>query len=228
VPNSTKFSIIIGTTIGVGFFIVMIVMFGNTAKTAVLPPQETNNTGNSNIALSPDDCQKRFFIPTPGGKFHSCPGIATSYAAITDASGFPACVQMYDSDPRSISPTTYDFVLKPNSTGYLTLVYDFGSNEVLPKEYFADITKSDIYRLSDDGNSLQYLAENQTSISAFVALENITYTGVKTVKLTYTVETKFTKPEEVGHTYYFSVYEACEGEFVTIGEKPYSGRLPWD
>jgi hypothetical protein len=227
-----KPSLLAAVAIGASLSIVIIViiLLGNIAKTSIFLPGRTDNETGSDklVALSPNDCQKRVFIPTPGGKLHSCGGISTRYASITGFTGFPACIQMYDSDPSSLTPATYDLVLAPNSTGYITIVYDFGSNDLPPKDYFANVIKSDIHRLTDDGNGLEYLPANQTSISAFVDLENVTYTGAKTVKLTYTVETKATKPEEVGHTYYFGVFEACGGEFVTIGAKPYSGRLPLD
>jgi hypothetical protein len=190
----------------------------------------TSAISADNSITSVSGCGQRFYIPTPGGKFHSCPGNPTQFSAITEIGGFPACVQMYGSkDEPSRWPTTYDFVLRPNSTGYITVVYDFGINELPTPESFTEIMKkSDIHRLSDDGNSWIFLPANQTSLTVSVAPENVTKVNPTNLKVTYTVETKDTKREEIGNTYLINVLSVCEGELITIDDKPYTGRLPLD
>lgn len=179
---------------------------------------------------SVNDCGHRFYIPTPGGKFHSCPAIVTTSATITGIAGFPACVQMYGSKNETYPYAPgYDFVLRPNSTAYLTLDYNFGTNELPEANYFTDLTEhSDIHRLSNDGSDWIFIPANQTSLSYFVAPENVTKVNPTTLKVTYTIETKNTIKDEVGNTYLLGIYQVCEGQFITIGEEPYTGRLPLD
>ncbi len=174
-------------------------------------------------------CGQRLYIPIPGGKFHSCPG-QVAYVSIAGLDGFPACVQMYGNKNESYPfATSYDFVLRPNSTGYITLVYDFGTNELPELNFFTDLSIDfDIYRLSADGSNWIFVPANETSLSYFVAPENVTQVSPTTLKVTYTIETKNTMKEEVGNTYLLGIYQICEGQFITIGEVPYTGRLPLD
>jgi hypothetical protein len=126
-------------------------------------------------------------------------------------------------------PTTYDFVLRPNSTGYISVVYDFGINELPTSEYFADLMKaSDVHRLGSDGNSWIFLPANQTSLTVSVAPDNITKVNPATLRVTYSIETKDTRQEEIGNTYLINIYQVCTGELITIGDRPYDGRLPLD
>lgn len=222
--------VVLGMSIALGataiFLMLVVAQVGFTEKTTVDYTPE--NSDSSNNIISVDSCLQRSYFPTLGGRFHSCPAIVTSSAAITSIDGFPACVQMYGSNGEpSRYPATYDFVLRPNSTGYITVVYDFGQNELPAPEFFAELVKaSDIHRLSGDGSSWIFLHANQTSLT--VSPENVTKVNPTTLRVTYTVETSDTKQEEIGSTYLVNIYQVCTGELVTIGEEPYVGRLPLD
>jgi hypothetical protein len=228
--------IVLGMSIGlvaVAIFFTLAVAQVGLIETIIdrVPGNSDDNNSNNNIISinSVDSCVQRFYIPTtPGGRFHSCPAIVTSSAAITNIGGFPACVQMYGGGPSS-HPATYDFVLRPNSTGYITVVYDFGQNELPSPGSFSNPAKSSgIHRLSGDGSSWIFLPANQTSLTASVAPENVTSIYPSTLKVTYTIETRDTRQEEVGNTYLFNIFQVCTGELITIGDKPYTGKLPLD
>lgn len=210
------------------FLILALVYFGSS-EISVNPPFPNDGEDGAIDIRSVNDCGQRLYIPTPGGKFHSCPG-QSAYVSITGIEGFPACVQMYGNKNESYPfATSYDFVLKPNSTGYITLVYDFGANELPEPNFFTDLHIAyDIHRLNDDGSNWIFVPANQTSLSYYVAPENVTTASPTSLKVTYTIETKNTKKDEVGNTYHIGIYQICEGQFITIGEVPYTGRLPLD
>lgn len=225
--------IVLGMSITLGavaIFLMLAVAQVGLTETVVNYIPDKDGGGANNIS-SVDSCAQRTYIPiSAGGKFHSCPAIVTSSVAITGIDGFPACVQMYGSngEPSRYSGT-YDFVLRPNSTGYITVVYDFGANELPTAGFFKELMEeSDIHRLSGDGSSWIFLPANQTSLTVSVPPENVTKVNQSTLKVTYTVKTENTKQEEIGDTYLVNIYQVCTGELITIGEEPYVGRLPLD
>ena len=146
-------------TLGAITFCMVLAILQPTLVDNSLGGQSDENVDGSNAAFSiysVADCQQRTFIPTRGGTFHSCPAIVTSSAAITNLDGFPACVRMYG-DSNDSHPTTYDFVLRPNSNGYINVVYDFGIYELPTSKYFADLMEaSDVHRLGSDGKIAGY------------------------------------------------------------------------
>src|SRR5438105_7463904 len=109
-------------------------------------------TGLSSIVqqVQLDSCAQRIFIPT--GNSHSCPAQIAYRVEVKEADAFlPSCVQMYGQHGiQNPFGTTYDFVLSPNSTAYLTMSYDFGSNDVPPASFFTNTTY-DIYKLDNGG-----------------------------------------------------------------------------
>lgn len=223
--------VVVGMAIALGavaVYLILAVLNVGISETILDRIPEDSDDGAIDIR-SVNDCGQRFYIPTPGSKFHSCPG-QVAHVSITGVDGFPACMQMYGNKNESYPyATSYDFVLQPNSTGYLTLVYDFGTNELPDANFSADLNKqSDIHRLSNDGSKWIFVPANQTSLSYYVAPENVTKVNPTTLKLTYTIETKNTKKDKVGNTYHIGIYQICEGQFITIGEAPYTGRLPLD
>jgi len=220
--------VIVGMAAALGIIAILIILMAIGAGTTVTNMDfELKNT--STDIDSTDGCQPRTYIQTPGGKFHSCPALVTTSAALTDINGFPACVEMYRSDNDEPYATTYDFVLKPNSTGYITMEYDFGTNERPEPEFFVELAKSsDIHRLAGDGTSWIFVPTNHTSLSVSVAPENVAIVDPTALKVTYTIETKNTKQEEIGSTYLINIYQVCTGQLITIGEEPYAGRLAWD
>lgn len=223
--------VVVGMAIALGAvatFLILAVLNVGLSETIVDRIPEDRDDGAIDIR-SVNDCGQRFYIPTPGGKFHSCPG-QIAYVSITGIDGFPACVQMYGSKNVSYPfATSYDFVLRPNSTGYLTIDYDFRENELPEPNFFKDLyNDGDVHRLSDDGSNWIFVPANQTSVSYYIAPENVTTVNPTTMRVTYNIETKNTKQDEIGNTYLIGIYQICEGQFVTIGEAPYTGRLPLD
>ena len=61
----------------------------------------------------------------------------------------------------------------------------------------------------------------------FTAPDNVTVSGNR-MQITYTIESSSTPLNELGKTFFLPVYGICSGEYVTIGDRPYSGKLPFD
>lgn len=171
-------------------------------------------------------CSPRTFVPIPTkGKVLHCPARFTS-ASVIEYGGFAACTEIYKSSTPGI-PMIHEYVLKPNSTGYLTMTYDFGSNDLEIPDFITK--KMELHKVTPDilDASLTYIPANMTNIRVFAPESNITRINEKMLMVTYTLSAQNVSLSEEG-TYLIPIFQTCLGMLLTVGDQPYSGRLPWD
>jgi hypothetical protein len=179
------------------------------------------------------------------GTGYSCGGSPTPISVVY-AQGFANITRVY---PDKL-PGFFEFVLRPNSTGNITMLYNFGGNNstvgngviasgrgttqyVLANVYQRNMSgyfgNVDITKVTDDaGNktendALVYLSRNNIQgMSVYPSsISNVTNS---VVKVTYTVKTDDTVKEGT----YLLGLNICPGELVTIGNEQTKMPLPWD
>jgi len=221
----------------VGIFLLSVFALFSTYSSGVHSLDYSSKTIGANSSASDtvnvEQCSLRTIVHYTDG-FHSCPEQSENNVTIIKAKGFaPACFQMFgDAHKQYQFGTPYDFALKPNSTAYLTISYNSTPNEPMPASFFSNYENTtSIYRLDNNGSEWKYVAHNETSIRIFIASSNVTVpasNSSKTTTVTYTISSLNTRQDEIGKTFMLPIYQICAGEYVTIGDRPYSGRLPWD
>lgn len=156
--------------------------------------------------------------------FRSCPPHIAD-ATLVDWSGFLTANERWKGQAGVTG--LYDFVLKPNSTGHITMGYDFReyTTDDVMKRYHTTLSDAfgtkDLWKL--DGSGLVHLPAEKTGIRAYAS--NIVNMTDHAIMVTYTI--KANASAENG-TYLIPLFQTCPGELVTIGERPYEGPLPWD
>lgn len=134
------------------------------------------------------------------------------YAKIIATGGF------YTIIPRNGS---YEFVLKPGTIGYMTMIYNFPQNTTQSfltqfRSTFADLLSTRIYTL-DDPNTPHSSTEG---IKIFPI--NVINDTENSIYVTYVINSSKTQG-----IYLLGTFFSCPGEIITIGEKPFQGNLPW-
>lgn len=193
-----------------------------------IKPQNTTEqfTRGSQVNLT------NFSVLTCGG---------SSYVAtFVDTGGFANITRANEPEKGSPSSWTnfFDFVLKPNSTGYIDMSFEFGGeNYNIGNTSFSGTTQSSLWILNHNTISdlfnktaIYTLDEPYTSphmdnlngISIFtINIDNVTN---HTLRLTYVIKID---PSAKEGTYGLHIPYTCPIELLTVGEKPYTGSIPW-
>ncbi|MDH2907980.1 MAG: hypothetical protein PXX83_07805 [Candidatus Nitrosotalea sp.] len=132
----------------------------------------------------------------------------------------------------------FDFVLKPNSTGYVDMSFEFGGeNYNIGNTSFGGTTQSSLWVLNhntisklfnktaiytlDDPYSSPHIG-NLNGISIFATnIDNVTN---HTLRLTYVIKID---PSAKEGTYGLGIPYSCPIELLTVGNHSYTGSIPW-
>jgi hypothetical protein len=163
--------------------------------------------------------------------------------------GSPAFKQ--DADVRVQPIGTYEFVLKPGSTGYIKMAYDFcptyfgfhPSRTANYTELNKLIQRPDqiIHKLNDKLNNTEnsgypfqlplasddqqlLTGVNATDVGLRVHASDLTKLNSHALSATFTI---FAEPNANMTTYIFTMYGICPGEILTVGEMPNDRSLEW-
>jgi hypothetical protein len=82
---------------------------------------------------------------TSASTFINCPGQNT-YASIENYTGFVDVTTKYKDQQGSLG--LYEFLLRPNSTGHITIVYDFGAGNSHPDFMVFNYINNTIWKLN--------------------------------------------------------------------------------
>ena len=131
----------------------------------------------------------------------------------------------------------YQFVLAPNSTGYITMVYDSCSQQspidVSNSSAFFesfDTRTTGIYKFDSNVKSDSYQSGQATWIPTNLTGGIMIYPSDIHVEnghrfiVTYTVRAE---PTAGTGLYIMTLYHTCPGELLTIGNEPHEGEIPW-
>lgn len=161
-------------------------------------------------------------------------------AAFVDTGGFVNITRVNEPDKGSPSDWNdfFDFILKPDSTGYINMSFEFGEQNYavgntpfngttqgsigfLNHHTISDLfNKTAIYTL-DDPYSSPHIG-NLNGISIFATnIDNVTN---HTLRLTYVIKIDPSAPEG---TYGLGIPYTCPIELLTVGDHSYTGSIPW-
>lgn len=154
-----------------------------------------------------------------------CPAMITD-VTLEDATGFVTVNERYKDQNGVLG--LYDFVLKPNSSGQITILYDFREYRVADFMASYHTTLAEVFGPKEEvkklvGAGFAILPVEKAGISIYAS--DITNMTEHIIKVTYTVKAEHNA--EKG-TYLIDIFQTCPGELITVGEKPYEGLLPWD
>lgn len=167
-------------------------------------------------------------------------GAGTKIATFVDTSGFVNITKA--NEPNKGLPSDwndfFDFVLKPNSTGYIDMSFEFfGESYGVDNKQYNGSIQSSIGLLSQYGtisNAFNKTAiytldnpnvshtSNLNGIHIFtINTENVTN---HTLKITYVIKVDSSAKEG---TYGIGIPYTCPLELLTIGDHSYTGSMPW-
>ncbi|MDE1813568.1 MAG: hypothetical protein KGI05_02780 [Thaumarchaeota archaeon] len=200
-------------------------------SSSTLQTNQTTNTKNSNPL--PKGAQ----VDLTNISVWTCGG-GRKIATFVDTGGFINITKA--NEPEKGLPVDwkdfFDFVLKPNSTGYINMSfefigegYDIGNtsfNGTIQSVLGSTITVSDLFNKTaiytlDEPYSSPHM-ENLDGISIFATnIDNVTN---HTLRLTYVIKID---PSAKEGTYGLGIPYTCPIELLTVGDKPYTGPIPW-
>jgi hypothetical protein len=166
---------------------------------------------------------------TASGNKIGCP-IQFAYSSIMDAGGFMTIDTIYKDTPKLIlgqrisgeTAGLYNFVLKPGSTGYITLVYEFAdiTQTVLSNysNFYDFIGPQRISKLSEFPN-------DYSSSRIILKISDIKNLDEHSIAVTFSVAADISADEG---PYLMRLWQTCPGEVLTVGTKPHTGPFPWD
>lgn len=172
------------------------------------------------------------YLARGGGSF-SCPDQLTT-VSLAEMKGFVTTVQ--HSKGETLNSGIYEFVLKPGSTGFITLNYgspyeDITAEERIKSAYgktpaeFYDSMPPSIWNIDKETGSVivdRPASAEETGVSANV--KDVTVLNDGSIQVVYAIESA---PSAGRTTYALVMPQTCPGEILTIGETPYRGVLPW-
>ncbi len=165
-------------------------------------------------------------------------GAGMKIATFVDTSGFVNITKA--NEPGIGSPADwndfFNFILKPNSTGYIDMSFEFIGNEYsIDNVSFKGTTQRSI-QLLQGSTILDYFNKtaiytlddptphknNLDGISIFATnIENVTD---HTLRLTYVIKIA---PSAKEGTYGLEIPYTCPIELLTVGNHSYTGPIPW-
>lgn len=132
----------------------------------------------------------------------------------------------------------YEFVLKPGSTGYITMRYNFCPDimtSIISKPSFTtlqDLTQflnstrlqyDGLYRFLDDkGQTVITPPGGTVGVSVYVS--EISKLSQDSVRVTYTLNADRTAERGI---YLMKLYLSCPGGILTVGEDPIADHMAW-
>ena len=167
------------------------------------------------------------------------------WASIDDVRGF-ATIKRYQGAPPlqenlmtpGRKPGLYEFVLAPNSTGYITMVYDTCSEPITAtignnvSQFFSSldthtsgINKFDSNEESESfrtGQAIWVPGNNAAPVQVYSSI--VKQENEHRVVVTYTISAD---SKAIPGVYIMNLYHTCPGELLTIGDKPHQGDIPW-
>ena len=181
--------------------------------------------GASFVYLVPQSIGTLAGQPGVGGNV-SCPAIF-SWILIRSADGFLTYSQPRPGGSPNLIPMLNQYVLKPGSSGYLTMVYFDIQYPVNDSQGFRDYLMAagwtHVSEVNGSGsNDLIPVSSQEVGISVSVRdaiLVNSTY-GI----VTYEIDAS---PSAANGVYLVNFRDICLGELITIGDGLYVGPLPW-
>jgi len=171
--------------------------------------------GSSVVYLVPQSVGPLFGQPSGGGKTN-CPALF-SWVSIRSADGFVTYSQPHPGGAPNYIPMLNQYVLKPGTSGYLTMVYfdiQYPLNDSQGfKDYLAVADWTYVSEVNGTGvNDLIPVNSQEVGISVSIhdaVLVNSTY-GLVTYQIT-------ASPSAIYGTYLVRFRDLCLGELVTIG-----------
>lgn len=155
--------------------------------------------------------------------YESCPMLFST--TTISATGFTNQIQRYGG-----RPPVNEFVLAPNTTGYITLSYNTtGYGPLLERikvvnpnatiaSFFNDSTAI-ISRINRTGQ-FGPISANQSGIR--ISETNVSSLGDYLAAVTYMLQAN----SSAEGTYLISFWQICPGEIFTVGNTPYQGAMP--
>lgn len=168
-----------------------------------------------------------------GGSSFSCPDQVTT-VSLANTKGFVTTVQ--HSKGETPNSGIYEFVLKPGSTGLITLNYDSPYEDMTaeeriksaygktPAEFYNSMPPSMWNIDKETGRVIvdRPASTEETGISVHV--KDVTILNDGSVQVAYAIESTSSAENT---TYALVMPHTCPGEILTISEMPYQGILPW-
>jgi hypothetical protein len=167
------------------------------------------------------------------------------WASISDVSGFIITKPYQGALPLQENvmtsgrkPDLYEFVIAPNSTGYITMVYDTCSKPITAtigsnlSQLFSsfDTRRSGINKFDSDEESESFRTGQVIRLSGSdtnglaIYPSAIKQENDHQVHVTYTIEAGSGMSQGL---YIMNLYHTCPGQLLTVGYKPYEGDIPW-
>ncbi|MER3408203.1 MAG: hypothetical protein C4292_05555 [Nitrososphaera sp.] len=223
--------------IAAGIIVVVVVVLAVIASISVYNPPPLLKTDATTASYS-----------FPSGVSYSC-GAGFATGSYIEARGFKEIVQVYKPTMAG-AQGVYQFVLAQGSAGKITQVIDYNPGDSIIGEITTSKTTQnvmqelfhqnlsehfnqvDIYKIdtcikdpSQQSISLIYLPRNQTTSRISIVASNISNVTNSKVQVTYNVGTM---PSTEKGVYLLGLTYTCPGAILTVGDKPYTGPLPWD
>jgi len=168
-----------------------------------------------------------------GGATHNLATLVSS--SVTDTSGFVTV----ENPPNENSLPIHQFVLRPNSTGLFTVHYtplgEPGGDtpaQALNKSMIGGHDSSNVTEVltplfggnlvEEMGSNGQSAAVPSQSVGLALGFSNLTDSANGDITVTYIITAS---PSARLGTYYFPIW-GMPYQYLTIGDKPYSGQLP--
>lgn len=230
----------------------MLYLSGITNTTTIALPSNNNNQSKevAPAIMTPDEGNR-----SNGGNhfISSADELCSKYgewASIADEGGFVTTRPFHNApnlEPNTQTPdrkpSLYEFVLAPNSTGHITMVYDscsvntfnreFGNNYNYTSTFFKSfdthlhgLAKFDSNEQSESFKTGQviWLQPNETGgITVYPSSIKMGNSDHQLI-VTYTLEANSNAQRGL---YIINLFHICPGELLTIGDKPHQGEIPW-
>lgn len=179
-----------------------------------------------------------------------CSKYGGEWASIADEGGFVAIRPFQNAtnlEPNTQTPDRkpglYEFVLAPNSTGHITMVYDSCSANTFNQEFGNNINDTSTFFKSFDtrlhglakfdsneqsesfktGQAIR-LSPNETGGVMVYPSEIKMGDNDHQLVVTYTLEANSKAQRGL---YIINLFHRCPGELLTVGDKPHQGEIPW-
>jgi hypothetical protein len=131
-------------------------------------------------------------------------------------------------------PPVNDFILRPGTTGHITIQYNFTDDTNDPGSDFKikDVVGNYVDGFNSKSNIIRVVSGNlidspndSIGVRIYITPSDVNYLGHNAVQVTYTIEAG---PSAEGGTYVLETYasQARFGQFITVGSEHYDDRMP--
>lgn len=138
---------------------------------------------------------------------------------------------------QDAKPPVHDFILRPGTTGHVTVQYNFTDDDANdPGSNFRikDVISNYVDSFNSKGSIIRLVSGNlvdsnkdSVGMRMYISPSDVNYPGHNAAQLTYTIEAE---PSAERGTYTLETYAspARFGQFITVGSEHYDGRMPWN